>query len=412
MLYPATGSGELSGASQLKLTSSTSLTSPDPLKLTVAVPPVNAVLTIISCPVAAPATVGSNVMSIDTGCPIASVSGNVAPVIEKPDPCTVAAATRIGSGPDAVSCTVCVTIVFSGTFPKAMLVALMLSPGVPLTFNCKGNSSTTPPALAVSVTVCAELTEENAAIKLADVDPAATVTEAGTVTARLVLAKFTLKPPLGAALFSNTKHASVPAPVIETIAQLIPVSTGADAAGPETAFNCKANASVIPPAPAVNVATCVELTDAMLAVKLALVDPEVTVTEAGTVASLLLLAKLTVIPPLPAAPFSVIVQLSVPAPVIDELAQLSSLNPAAPAEAWLAASSCKANESAAPPALAVRVAICVIGTAEMVPMKLAEVDPAPTVIEAGMVTAGSLLAKLTVIPLLGAASFSVTVQLS
>ena len=293
-----------------------------------------------------------------------------------------------------------------------MLVALMLSPEVPLTFNCMENSSTTPPELAVSVAVCAELTEEKVAIKLADVDPAVTVTEVGTVTARLELAKFTLNPPLGAALFSKTEHASVPAPVIETIAQLIPVSTGADAAGPETAFNCKANASVTPPASAVNVATCVELTDAMLAVKLALVDPEATVTEAGTVTSLLSLARLTVIPPLPAAPFSAIVQLSVPAPVTEELAQLSPLNTAVPAEAWLAASSCRAKVSAAPPALAVRVAVCVIGTAEMVPMKLAEVDPEPTVIEAGVVTAGSLLAKLTAIPPLGAASLSVTVQVS
>lgn len=60
--------------------------------------------------------------------------------------------------------------------------------------------------------------------------------------------------------------------------------------------------------------------------KLALVAPVATVTLAGTVTAGLLLARLTANPPLAAAAFSVTLQLSVPAPVIEPFVQLSVLN--------------------------------------------------------------------------------------
>jgi hypothetical protein len=72
------------------------------------------------------------------------------------------------------------------------------------------------------------------------------------------------------------------------------------------------------------------LTEVTVAVKLPVVDPAATVTEAGTVTAVLLLARLTATPPLAAATFSVTVQLSVPAPVIDPLVQLSPLNTGTP----------------------------------------------------------------------------------
>jgi hypothetical protein len=72
------------------------------------------------------------------------------------------------------------------------------------------------------------------------------------------------------------------------------------------------------------------LTEVTVAVKLPVVDPAATVTEAGTVTAVLLLARLTANPPLAAATFSVTVQLSVPAPVIDPLVQLSPLNTGTP----------------------------------------------------------------------------------
>jgi hypothetical protein len=63
-------------------------------------------------------------------------------------------------------------------------------------------------------------------VKLAVVDPAATVTEAGTVTAELLLARLTAKPPLAAAGFRVTVQLSVPAPVIDPLVQLSPLNIG------------------------------------------------------------------------------------------------------------------------------------------------------------------------------------------
>ena len=87
------------------------------------------------------------------------------------------------------------------------------------------------------------------------------------------------------------------------------------------AFNCSAKLAVALPALAVSVALCAVLTAVTVAENAALVAPAPTVTVAGTVTAELLEAKLTANPPLGAAPFRLTVQLSVPAPVIDELEQ-------------------------------------------------------------------------------------------
>ena len=63
-------------------------------------------------------------------------------------------------------------------------------------------------------------------MKLAEVDPPATVTDAGTVTAELLLARLTANTPLAAATFSVTVQLSVPAPVIDPLLQLSPLNTG------------------------------------------------------------------------------------------------------------------------------------------------------------------------------------------
>jgi hypothetical protein len=70
------------------------------------------------------------------------------------------------------------------------------------------------------------------AVKLAVVDPAATVTEAGTVTAVLLLARFTAKPPLAAAAPSVTVQLLFPAPVTATWSQLKELNSGEFAALP------------------------------------------------------------------------------------------------------------------------------------------------------------------------------------
>ena len=112
----------------------------------------------------------------------------------------------------------------------------------------------------------------------------------------------------------------------------------------------------------------------------------------------LLLPGLTANPPVGAAPLSVIVQWSVPAPVIDELAQLSPLSTGALVPTRLESFSCRSKASSTPPALATRVTVCAVVTAETSAVKLADVDPPATVADAGTATAVLLLARLTAIP--------------
>lgn len=94
--------------------------------------------------------------------------------------------------------------------------------------------------------------------------------------------------------------------------------------------NCRPNVLVMPPVLADNVTACATLTAEAFAVNDALMDPGGTVTVAGTVTAVLLLARVTACPPLGAPEFSVIVQLSVPAPVIDPLTQLSVVSTGTP----------------------------------------------------------------------------------
>ena len=106
-----------------------------------------------------------------------------------------------------------------------MVVALTLSVGTSAPSD-RAKVFATLPALAVRVAVCAVLTEETVAVKLAVVEPAATVTVAGTVTALLLLARLTLKPPVPAAAFRVTVQLSLPAAVMEPLAQLSALSMG------------------------------------------------------------------------------------------------------------------------------------------------------------------------------------------
>ena len=74
--------------------------------------------------------------------------------------------------------------------------------------------------LAVSVTFCAVATEETVAGNPTLVAFAGTITEVGTVTAELLLDRFTVSPPVGAAEVSVTAQASVPDPVIDPLLQV------------------------------------------------------------------------------------------------------------------------------------------------------------------------------------------------
>lgn len=72
----------------------------------------------------------------------------------------------------------------------------------------------------MTVAVVAVVTAAAVAVKLAVVDPAATVTELGVVTDELLSDTVTAAPPAGAAPVSATVQAVLPAPVIELGEQL------------------------------------------------------------------------------------------------------------------------------------------------------------------------------------------------
>jgi hypothetical protein len=111
------------------------------------------------------------------------------------------------------------------TLPNANVEALTPSVGT-LAPSCSAKVFALLPALAVRVTFCDVLTELTVAVNPALVCPAGILMEAGTVTAELLLERPTVKPPLAAAVFSVAVQLSVPAPVMEPLEQVNPVSTG------------------------------------------------------------------------------------------------------------------------------------------------------------------------------------------
>jgi hypothetical protein len=146
----------------------------------------------------------------------------------KPVPLNVAELIVTGAVPVEVNVTGSVDAVFTVTLPNARLVGLMVNVATPA-FNCSAKVLETPPALAVRVTACAVVTDDTVAVKPAVVALAGTSTVAGTVTAALLLANDTLKPPVPAGPLSVTVQASVPAPVIDAFVQDNPLKVPAAA---------------------------------------------------------------------------------------------------------------------------------------------------------------------------------------
>jgi hypothetical protein len=187
----------------------------------VAVPPLEAVLVMVTVPVSAPAVVGSNCRSSVAVWPAVRVTGAASPDIEKPVPLIAAALIVTEPVPLDVSFTVCVAGVFRSTLPKATLADPSVNPAVPVVpvvpvdaaFNCRGKVSELPLFEAVNIAVCVEMTAETVAVNLALDAPAATASEAGTLTALLLLARLTVIA-LPVAAVSVTVQASPPAPVI------------------------------------------------------------------------------------------------------------------------------------------------------------------------------------------------------
>ena len=189
-----------------------------PLRLITTELLVEELLWIVSCPVAAPVAAGSNCISSVTAKPGFNVTGNVAPDIVNPVPVSVPELMVTGAVPVELNVTGCVEAVFTVTLPNDTLAGLIVNVGV-AALNCRAKLLETLPAVAVSVTACADVTADTLATNPALVAFAGTITVAGKTTAALLLARLTLKPPLAAAPVSVTVQLSLPDPVIEPLLQ-------------------------------------------------------------------------------------------------------------------------------------------------------------------------------------------------
>jgi hypothetical protein len=148
------------------------------------------------------------------------------------------------------------------------------------------------------------------AVKLAEVAPAGTVKDAGTVSAELLEFSATEEPPDGAGLFRMTVQVvEPPGGRLDGLhATELVSTTGGAVAGVNVTFVARE--------PLPNVAVIVTLwfvvTDAAVTVNVVEVDPAGTVTKAGTVRLPALLPRVTVAPPAGAAALSVTEQFAVP----------------------------------------------------------------------------------------------------
>ena len=199
-----------------------------PLKATVAVGLVDALLVTESCPVADPVAVGLKVRVTFRVWPGFRVAGRLTAGAEKPVPVTEIAFTVTAAVPLEVRVRVCVVELFTTTAPNETLVALMVKAGV-AAFSCRATLCDELPELALTVADCAVVTEATVAVNDTLLAVAGTVTELGTVTALLLLARATLTPPVGAEPERLTVQESDRAPVIEVVPQETALTVGATA---------------------------------------------------------------------------------------------------------------------------------------------------------------------------------------
>lgn len=118
----------LEGASQLRFTERATDV-PVPFNETSVALPLEELLLIVSCPVAAPAVVGLNCICSVAVCEGVSVNGKLPPRIAKPAPDTDAELTVTEEVPDDVSVTDCVADASTATLPKLRVVALTVNCG-------------------------------------------------------------------------------------------------------------------------------------------------------------------------------------------------------------------------------------------------------------------------------------------
>lgn len=143
-----------------------------------------------------------------------------------------------------------------------------------------------PLAAAVTTTTVLEVTEAAVAEKIAEVAPAATVTEAGTVRAALLSERVTDWPPVGAAPERVTVQEVDPPEAMEEGEQERVLGTG-------RAVTVTEDVLEVPLAAAVTTTVVLAVTEAAVTEKEAAVAPAATVTEAGVVRAALLSERVT-----------------------------------------------------------------------------------------------------------------------
>jgi hypothetical protein len=168
---------------------------------------------------------GSNFTLIVAAWPGVNEIGKVAGAKVKPVPVTVAPLTVKVAVPVDVSVTVRVVTTLTGTSPKATLDPLTPRVGS-AAFNCRLKLSVTGPAVAVTTAVCAVETADTFSVNCTLEVFACTIAAVVVTTAALLLEMATLKPAAGAGPLKVSVHWSVPAPLIDALAQVKPVSTG------------------------------------------------------------------------------------------------------------------------------------------------------------------------------------------
>jgi len=247
------------------------------------------------------------------------------------------------------------------------------------------------------------------AVKLAPVAPASTVTNAGTLTAGLLLDRLTLSPPFGAAVLRVKLHASVADPASVPFAQLNDVRVGKGR---------------LVPVPLRPIAIVLSPEALLVTVNAPVTAPVVFGSNCtlSVTAWFGLSVSGTLIPetekPLPVAltPLIVTGWLPVEVSVRGCVAAVFTftLLKARPAElapsVAIAALSWIAKVCDAPAAFAVSVAVCWVVTAAIFAAKFALLEPAGTTTEAGTTIALLSLVNATVTPLLRAAVPKLTVH--
>lgn len=158
------------------------------------------------------------------------MSGKVWPETEKPVPVIVADFTVMLEDPVAVKVNDWDVGVFSVVLPNEMLVEFTDRPAAAAAASFRETVCELLAVDAFSVTVCAVVTEPTLAVNEARVAVAGTVTEDGTLTEELLLARATFVPPEGADPDRFTVHVSAVAPVMDVLLQENALIAGADVA--------------------------------------------------------------------------------------------------------------------------------------------------------------------------------------